>query len=126
MMNAMLISSDAPLNLWGEVILSACHIQNRIPYKKIGITQYEIWKDHAPNLNYLKVWGCLTKVLLPEPKRKKLGPKTLDCMFIGYAHHSASYRFRVTRSGNNVLKINTIVETKNAELFEHVISLKHM
>ena len=28
MMNAILISSGAPLNLWGEAILSACHIQN--------------------------------------------------------------------------------------------------
>jgi len=78
----MLISSDIPLNLWGEVILSACHIQNRIPYKKTSISPYEIWKDHAPNLNYLKVWGCLSKVL-PEPERKKLGPKIFDYMFIG-------------------------------------------
>ena len=30
----MLVSSRAPLNLWGEVILSTCHIQNRIPYEK--------------------------------------------------------------------------------------------
>ena len=42
MMNAILISSGAPLNLWGEAILSTCHIKNRIPYKKIGITPYEI------------------------------------------------------------------------------------
>ena len=45
-------------------------------------------------------------------------------MFIGYTHHSASYRFLVTRSDNNVMEINTIVETKNAEFFEHVFSLK--
>ena len=30
----MLVSSGAPLNLWGEAVLSACHIQNRIPYEK--------------------------------------------------------------------------------------------
>ena len=38
MMNAMLVSSGAPLNLGEEAILSACHIQNRIPYKKTGKT----------------------------------------------------------------------------------------
>ena len=54
-MNAMLVSSGAPLNLWGEVILSACHIQNRIPYKKTGKTPYELWKGYAPNIAYLKV-----------------------------------------------------------------------
>lgn len=34
MMNCLLVSSNAPDNLWGEAILSACHLQNRIPYKK--------------------------------------------------------------------------------------------
>ncbi|RVW58559.1 Retrovirus-related Pol polyprotein from transposon TNT 1-94 [Vitis vinifera] len=29
-------AGGAPLNLWGKAILSACHIQNRIPYKKTG------------------------------------------------------------------------------------------
>ncbi|KAJ9680257.1 hypothetical protein PVL29_019539 [Vitis rotundifolia] len=69
MMNAMLVSSGAPLNLWGEAILSACHIQNRIPYKKTGKTPYELWKGYAPNIAYLKVWGCLAKFFLPEPKK---------------------------------------------------------
>ena len=88
MVNAMLISSGAPLNLWGEAILSACLIQNRIPYKKTDKTPYELWRDFKPNLSYLKVWGCLAKVLRPEPKRTRLGPKTVDCMFIGYAQNS--------------------------------------
>lgn len=57
MMNAMLVSSSAPDNLWGEAILSAYHLQNRIPYKKTGKTPYELWKGYAPNLKYLKVWG---------------------------------------------------------------------
>ena len=69
MMNAMLVSLRAPLKLWGEAILFACHIQNRIPYKKIGKTHYELWKGYAPNIAYLKVWGCLAKVLFPEPKK---------------------------------------------------------
>lgn len=54
-MNAMLVSSGTPLNLWGEAILSTCHIQNRIPYKKIGKSPYELWKGYAPNIAYLEV-----------------------------------------------------------------------
>ena len=68
------------------------------------------------------MWGCLAKVMLTEPKRKKIGSKTSDCMFIGYAEHSAAYRFLVLKS--DVLDCNTIVETKNAEFFEHVFPLK--
>ena len=130
MMNALLISSGAPMNLWGEALLSACVIQNRIVYKKNNKTPYELWKGHLPNLKYLKVWGCLAKVLLPENKKRKLGSKTFDCMFIGYVQnspaskYSAAYRFLVIRSENNVMEPNTIVETKNAEFFEHIFPMK--
>lgn len=34
MINAMLISSGLPKNLWGEALLTACFIQNRIISKK--------------------------------------------------------------------------------------------
>ena len=92
--------------------VSACHLQNRISYKKTGKTPYELWKGHAPNLKYLKVWGCLAKVMLPDPKMRKIGSKTYDCMFIRYASNIAAYRFLVLKS--DVLECNTITETKNA------------
>ena len=90
-MNSLLISASAPNNLWGEAILSACHLQNRISYKKTDKTPYELWKCHEPNLKYLKVWGCFAKVILSDPKKRKIGSKTFDCMFIGYAINSAAY-----------------------------------
>ena len=42
-------------------------------------------------------------------------------MFIGYASNSAAYRFLVLKS--DVLECNTIIETKNAEFFEHIFPL---
>lgn len=104
--------------------MSACHLQNRIPHKKSGITPYELWRGHAPSLTYLKVWGCLAKVLLPEPKKRKLGPKIFDAMFIGYAQNSVVYRFLVIKSDQNLMEVNTIVETKNATFFENVFPMK--
>ena len=123
-MNAILVSSRAPLNLWGEAILSPCHIQNRIPYKKTGKTPYELWKGYAPNIAYLKMWGCLAKILLPEPKKRKLGPKTFNAMFIGYAENSAAYRFLITKLENNLVDVNNIIETKNADFFENIFLMK--
>jgi hypothetical protein len=122
MMNAMLVSSDAPNNLWGEALLTACFVQNRIPHKKTGKTPYELWKGYKPNLKYLRVWGCLAKVMLPDPKKRKIGSKTSDCLFIGYAEHSAAYRFLVLKS--DVLSCNIIIETKNAEFLENIFPLK--
>ena len=119
-MNAMLVSSGAPLNLQGEVILSTYHIQNKIPYKKTGKNPYELWKGYAPNIAYLKVWGCLAKALYPKPKKRKLGLKTFDAMFIGYVENSAAYKFLVTKSENSLVDVNTIIETKNADFFENI------
>ena len=111
MMNSFLVSASTPNNLWGEALF-ACHLQNRIPYKKICRTPYELWKGHAPNLKYLKVWGCLAKVMLLDPKMWKIGSKTVDCMFIGYVSNSAAYRFLGLKS--DVLECNTIIEKKNS------------
>lgn len=92
MMNAMLISSGLPDQMWGEAVLSACYILNKVPHKRIPATPYELWKGHSHNLNYLRVWGCLTKVGLPSFKKNNIGPKTVDAVFIGYALNSAAYR----------------------------------
>jgi hypothetical protein len=35
---------------------------------------------------------------VPLNKKYKLGPKTMDCVFLGYAHHSIAYRFLVIKS----------------------------
>jgi len=43
-------------------------------------------------------------------------------MFLGYAEHSAAYRFLVLNS--DIIERNTIVETKNVEFFEHIFPLK--
>jgi len=48
MMNFMLIDSGAPPNLWGEAILTANSILNRIPHKKNSKTLYEMWIKLRP------------------------------------------------------------------------------
>ena len=45
-------------------------------------------------------------------------------MFIGYAENSAAYRFLVTKSENNLVNANTIIEIKNANFFENIFPMK--
>ena len=70
------------------------------------------------------MWGCLAKVLKPVPKRTRLGLKTIDCLFIGYAHNNATYRFLVLRDEGCLFEANTIIESKNAEFFEAIFPKK--
>ena len=65
------------------------------------------------------MWGCLAKVLLPKPKKRKLGLKTFDAAFIGYVENSVVDRFLVIKSKNGLVEVNSIIETKNADFFEN-------
>ena len=124
MMNAMLLSSGLPQNMWGEAILSSNYLLNKVPRKKEDKTPYELWKGRRPSYKYLRVWGCLAKVAVPTPKKTKIGPKTVDCIFIGYAHNSNAYRFLVHESKISDIHKNTIMESRNASFFEGVFPCK--
>jgi len=60
--------------------------------------------------------------MILDPKKRKIGSKTSDCVFLGYAKHSVAYRILVLNS--DIIECNTIVETKNIEFFEHIFPLK--
>ena len=53
MMNAMLISSGLPQNMWGEAILSTNYLLNKVPKNKAEKTPYELWKGIKSSYKYL-------------------------------------------------------------------------
>ena len=106
--------------MWGQAILYANYLLNKVPKKKAEKTPYELLKGIKLSYKYLRVWGCLAKVAVPPPKKVKIGPKTIDYIFIGYAHNSAAYRFHVHDSNIPDIHKNTIMESRNASLFEDV------
>ena len=111
---------------WGEAILTASHVLNRIPNRNKETTPYEIWVGRKPSLSYLRTWGCLAKVNVPINKKRKLGPKTVDCVFLGYAHHSIAYRFLVVKSEVSDMHVYTIFESRDATFFENIFPMKDM
>ncbi|GKC75252.1 zinc finger, CCHC-type containing protein [Tanacetum coccineum] len=60
-------------------------------------------------------------VRLPDPKRKTLGKKGIDCNFVGYVEHSKAYRFYVIEPNDNV-SINSIIESRDAIFDENRFS----
>lgn len=112
MLNSMLVNAKLPSNLWGEALLTACHLHNRIPSRKSKVSPYELWKKRKPNLSYVRVWGCLAFYKVPDPKKVKLGPRALKGIFVGYAENSKAYRILDSSS-------NVIVETRDVEFIEN-------
>ena len=77
-----------------------------------------------PTYKLLKVWGCLENVTVPTPKQTKFGPKTVDCIFIGYVDNSSAYRFLIHKSEIIDMHENTILESRNRDFFEDVFLKK--
>ena len=123
-MNAILINSDLPQNMWGEVILTTNYLLNKVPQNKAEKTPYDLLRGQQLSYKYLQVWGCLSKMAVPPPKNVKIGPKAVDCIFNGYAHNNTTYRFLVHESNITDIHKNTIMESRNASLFENVFPCK--
>jgi hypothetical protein len=98
---------------WGEALLTASHVLNRILNSNKGKIPYENWVGRKPSLSYLRTWGCLAKVNVSIFKKRKLGPKTMDYVFLGYAYHSIASRFLVVKS-------------RDATFFENIFPMKDM
>ena len=77
-----------------------------------------------PSYHYLKMWGCLVKVLAPLPKKTKLGTKIMDCVFIGHALNNSAYRFLVYKSEMLDIHVSMIIESRDTVFFEIIFSYK--
>lgn len=120
MVNDMLNNSSLPFNLWGGALLCECHILNKIPQENYDKSTYELWKGRKPSYKYLKVWGCLAKVALPPRKTTRLGPKIIDCVYLGYANNSSAYRFLVIKFDVDTISVNSIIKSRDAKVFKLV------
>src|SRR6266540_3682375 len=110
----------------GEALLTLCHVLNRVPNKNKEKIPYEEWVGRKPSFSYLRTWGCLAKVNIPISKKRKLGPKTVDCVFLGYAQRSIAYRFLVVKSKVPYMHVDTIMESRDAIFLENIFPMKDM
>ncbi|GJZ85570.1 zinc finger, CCHC-type containing protein [Tanacetum coccineum] len=63
--------------------------------------------------------GAVVRLL--DPKKKTLGEKGIDFIFVGYTQHSKAHRFYVIEP-NDYVSINTIIESRDAIFDENCFS----
>jgi hypothetical protein len=56
---------------------------------------------------------------VPINKKRKLGPKTVDCIFLGYSFHSTGYKFLIIKSDVPDMYVDTIMESRDTTFFEN-------
>ncbi|GJW81729.1 zinc finger, CCHC-type containing protein [Tanacetum coccineum] len=68
-----------------------------------------------------EIVNSMAVVRLTDPKRKTLGGKGINCIFVGYVEHSKAYMFYVIEPNDSV-SINSIIESKDAIFNENRFS----
>ncbi|GMF65420.1 unnamed protein product [Phytophthora lilii] len=93
MARSMLHSMQIERKWWGEAIMTAVHLVNRIPNSaRPGVSPLEVLTGSKPVLDYLRVFGAKGFVHIDEVKWTKLDAKAHRCLFLGYAETSKAYR----------------------------------
>lgn len=88
---ALIADSNLPKTFWGQAILTAAYLKNRMPSNSIdNCTPYYLKFGEDPDLKQLRIFGCSAYMLVPSVHRKKLDDKSKRMIFVGYS--SMGYR----------------------------------
>jgi hypothetical protein len=69
--------------------------------------------------------GLFGKCECANKQKAKTWTKIVDCVFLGYAIHSMSYRFLIINSGVSDMAVDTIMEYRDATFFENEFPMKN-
>ena len=82
--HSLLQDSGLPRHFWGEAILTANYITNRLWSSVMNTTPYYLMFNKQPVLSHLRVFGCHVWVHIPKGQRRKGQPKAMRLRFVGY------------------------------------------
>ncbi|KAL0553695.1 hypothetical protein IC582_007597 [Cucumis melo] len=111
-----MLSTSLPSYLWGDAILTAAHLINRMPSCILHLqTPLDCLKESYPSTRLvsevpLRVFGCTAYVHNFGPNQTKFTPRAQACVFVGYPLHQRGYKcfhlpsrkYFVTMNGENV------------------------
>ncbi|KAI3813170.1 hypothetical protein L1987_17887 [Smallanthus sonchifolius] len=90
---SMLKAMKMPQNFWGEEVRHAIYVLNRVPTKALkDSTPYEALKGRKPNLEYLRIFGCVAYSKVPSQHLKKLDDRSIPMVYLGIEEGSKACR----------------------------------
>lgn len=83
MARSLLKQMKLSLNLWGEAVRHSVYLLNRLPTRSLtGKTPYETWKKKKPNLEHIRVFGCLCHMKIPGGQTTKLSDRSMPVVYL--------------------------------------------
>ncbi|RVW39072.1 Retrovirus-related Pol polyprotein from transposon TNT 1-94 [Vitis vinifera] len=95
----LMFSSNVPNYFWGEAILTATYLINRMPSRvltfqsprQLFLKQFPHTRAASSDLP-LKVFGCTAFVHVYPQNRSKFAPRANKCIFLGYSPTQKGYK----------------------------------
>ena len=110
---AMLLGSGRSILLWGEALMCAAHVTNRLPNKaNTKVTKFELLNGTKPSVAHLRTFGC-TAFASVQTQKKKWDPRSVQGIFCGYGdteNSNKTYRFYDPKTRNISLTRNIIFD----------------
>ncbi|GJS95510.1 ribonuclease H-like domain, reverse transcriptase, RNA-dependent DNA polymerase [Tanacetum coccineum] len=89
----MMKATNMPQNFWAEAVRHAIYILNSVPTKALeDITPYEAIKQRKPNLENLRIFGCIAYAKVPSQHLTKLDDRSIKMVYLGNEQGSKAYR----------------------------------
>ena len=106
---ALYFQSKVPIQYWGECLLCATHLINRMPMKTISFqTPYEKLHSSKPSMEHLRIFGCLCYCSTNKSHRTKFDQRAIPCVFLGYPVDQKAYKV-LTLNTNKILITRDLV-----------------
>eukprot|EP01018_Ginkgo_biloba_P027384 Gb_35302 [translate_table: standard] len=93
MARSMIKAKGLSNEYWAEAVGTAIYLLNRSPTKSVrDKSPQEAWSNEKPNVEHLRVFGCVAYAHVPKQKRTKWDDRGEKCIFIGYSDQSKAYK----------------------------------
>ncbi|GJR64379.1 putative RNA-directed DNA polymerase [Tanacetum coccineum] len=117
---ALMFDVNLPKQFWGECILTATYVINRLPSKVIkNKTPFELLMNQKPDYEFLRVFGCLAYFTNTNTKGDKFEERGKPGVFLGYLTGTKGYK---------ILDLETrkIIVSRNVNFYEQKFPFKNI
>ncbi|KAG7585452.1 Ribonuclease H-like superfamily [Arabidopsis thaliana x Arabidopsis arenosa] len=120
MTRSILKHMNMPNYLWGEAVRHSTYLINRIGTRVLNAqTPYEVYKGRKPNIEHLRVFGCLGYAKIDGAHLKKLDDRSKALVHLGTEPGTKAYRLLDPTNRKIVVSRDVVFDESKSWTWSH-------